>query len=50
VVYFDDANLLGEKINIIKKKTEALLHTRKEVGPEVNAEKLSIYSCLNTRL
>jgi hypothetical protein len=30
---------LDENINIIKKKTEALLDASKEVGPEVKEEK-----------
>jgi hypothetical protein len=30
---------LGKNINSINRKTEALLDARKEVGPEVNAEK-----------
>jgi hypothetical protein len=33
-------NLLGENINILNKNTEALLDVRKEVGLEVNAEKI----------
>jgi hypothetical protein len=31
VVYADDINLLGEKINIIKKNAEALLGARKQI-------------------
>jgi hypothetical protein len=34
-----DDNLLGGNINVIKKKTEALLDVRKEVSQEVNVEK-----------
>jgi hypothetical protein len=32
----DDVNLLGDKINTIKKNTEALVDARKEVGLELN--------------
>jgi hypothetical protein len=39
LVYADDANLLGENINIIKKNGEALLDASKEIGLEVNYEK-----------
>jgi hypothetical protein len=39
LVYADDANLLGDNIDIIKKNTEALIGASKEVGLEVNAEK-----------
>jgi hypothetical protein len=39
VIYADDVNLLGENINIIKKKAEALLDASKEIGLEVNSEK-----------
>jgi hypothetical protein len=43
-VYTDDVNLLGANIYIIKKNTEALLDSNKEVGLDVNAEKTKYIS------
>jgi hypothetical protein len=39
LVYADDVNILGGSIHTIRKNTEALLITSKEIGLEVNAEK-----------
>jgi hypothetical protein len=39
LVCADNVNLLGDNIDIIKKKTEILIDAGKEVGIEVNAEK-----------
>jgi hypothetical protein len=39
LLYTDDVNILGDNINIIKKNTEALIDTSKEVTLEVNTEK-----------
>jgi hypothetical protein len=39
LVYADDVNILGESIHVVKKNTEALAVTSKEIGLEVNAEK-----------
>jgi hypothetical protein len=40
LVCADDVNLLGDNIYSIKKNTETLIDTAKEVGLEVNAEKI----------
>jgi hypothetical protein len=39
LVFADDVNILGRSIHAIKKNTEALVVTSKEIGLEVNAEK-----------
>jgi hypothetical protein len=39
LVYADDMNLLGGKINIIKKNTEIAIDASKQVGLEVSTEK-----------
>jgi hypothetical protein len=49
LVYADDVNLLGDKIDTIKKNTETLTDASKEVGLEGN-RKLSICCCLVTRV
>jgi hypothetical protein len=40
LAYADGVNIVGENIDTIKKNTEALLDTNKEVGLEVNPEKM----------
>jgi hypothetical protein len=36
LAYADDVNLLGDSIDTIKKSTESLIDTSKEVGLEIN--------------
>jgi hypothetical protein len=39
LVYADDANILGDNIDTIKKNTETLILASKKVGLEVNTNK-----------
>jgi hypothetical protein len=48
LVYADDVNILGGSRHSIKKNTEGLIVTSKEVGVEVR--KLSTWSCLKIRM
>jgi hypothetical protein len=43
--YADDVNILGRSVHTIKKNTGALVVASEEIGLEVNAEKLSTWSC-----
>jgi len=40
LVYADDIHILGGSIHTIMKNTEALVFASKEIGLEVNAEKI----------
>jgi hypothetical protein len=50
LVYVDDVNLLDDNIDTIKKNTRTLIDASKEIGLEVNIEKLCICCCLVTRM
>jgi hypothetical protein len=39
LAYADDVNLLGDNIDTIKKNTESLIYTSKEIGIKINVEK-----------
>jgi hypothetical protein len=47
LVYADDVNLLGDNIDTIKKNTQTLIDTSKEIGLEVSMEttKYMLLSC-----
>jgi hypothetical protein len=40
LVYADSANLLGDSINNMKENTETRLEARRDIGLEINAEKI----------
>jgi hypothetical protein len=40
LAYADDVNLLGDNIDTIKKNTETVIDASKEVGLEINVEKI----------
>jgi hypothetical protein len=46
----DDVNLLGDNIDAIKKNTDTLIVASKEVGLEINVEKLSVCCYLVIRM
>ena len=50
LIYADDVNILGGSVPTVKENTEALVVASKEIGLEVNADKLSTWSCLEIRM
>jgi len=50
LIYAADVNILGRSMHTIKNKTEALVCISKENGLELNANKLSTWSCLKSRI
>jgi hypothetical protein len=48
LTYANNVDLLGDNVHTIKKNTETLIHGSKEVGLEINMEKLSICCCFVT--
>jgi hypothetical protein len=45
LAYADDVNIVGENIDSIQRNTKALLDASKEVGLEVNLEKVLVSRC-----
>jgi len=45
LLYAGDVNMLGGSVHTIKKNTEYLVVASKEMGLEVNADKLSTLAC-----
>jgi hypothetical protein len=50
LVYADDVNILGGSVHTVKENAEALVVASKEIGLEVNADKLSSWSYLEFRM
>jgi hypothetical protein len=51
LIYADDVNLLGDSVNTVKEKVEALLEVRRDIGLEINADKtkyMIMYRHLNS--
>jgi hypothetical protein len=49
LVYADDVNLLGNRVNIIKENTETLTEAGRDVGLEINAEEIK-YTIMSPHL
>jgi hypothetical protein len=45
-VSVDDVNMLGGSVHTVERNAGSLVVISKEIGPEVNADKLSTSSCL----
>jgi len=50
LLYADDVNILGGSVHTVKENAKALIVASKEIGLEVNADKLSTWSCLKNRM
>ena len=50
LVYVDDVNILGGSVHTVKENTETLIVASKEIVLEVDADKLSTWSCLEIRM
>ena len=44
LVYADDVNMLGENLQIIRQNTEIFIKASKDIGLEVNFERLNKYA------
>jgi hypothetical protein len=47
LIYADDVNLLSDSINTIKENRNTLLEAGRDVGLEINAEKI-VYDCISS--
>ena len=50
LVCADDFNILGGSVHTVKENAGSLVVASKEIGLEVNADKLSTWSCLKIRM
>jgi hypothetical protein len=50
LVYAADVDILSSCLHAIKRNTKVLVVMNKEIGLEVNAEKLGMYYCLEIRI
>ena len=44
LIYANDVNILGENLQTIKENTEIFIKASKDIGLEVNSDKISPYS------
>jgi hypothetical protein len=50
LAYGDDVNLLGDNIDTIEKNTNTLIDAGKDIGKEINVEKIKLCCYLITRI
>jgi len=50
LVYANEVNILGRNVQTAKENAEALTVASKEVGIEVNADKISTWPCIEIRM